>query len=326
MHEYLRRPRDPLPRVHPASIGDTTPGRRRAGPAVDYRRGEGGDVVNESGVRPMQRTVESLLIVGCGRLGMALGRLVIADGGEVVGLRRHVDDLPAAFRTVSADVTEPLAAPLPPVDSIVFTLPPNSGDIPVGGDVYERALTNVAAALSAPPRRVVFVSSTRVFEGVTGSATVDESTEPAPRSPRAESLLNGERLAARLFSARIIRPTGIYGDGRNALVRRVQSGDLLDGSRLTNRIHQDDLARGIHEILRSTHPPALVHATDDHPTPLRDVATFIARRLGVDPPPFSGAEGVSGRRMSGALFRSVVGALTYPDYQAGYAQVLRESR
>lgn len=280
--------------------------------------------MNESVARPPQRSVASLLIVGCGRLGTALGRLVIANGGEAIGIRRRPNELSDAFRTIVADAMEPLRVPLPPVDSIVFTLPPNSGDTPAGADVYERALTNIAAAASVPPRRVVFVSSTRVFEGVTGSATVDEATEPAPRSARAESLLNGERLASRLFSAQIIRPTGIYGDGRNALVRRVQAGDLLDGSRITNRIHQDDLVRGIFDVLRSPNPPSVLHATDDHPAPLRDVATFIAETLGIDPPPFSNADTVSGRRMSGALFRTVGGPLTYPDYRAGYARVLRQ--
>ena len=286
--------------------------------------------MNEFDASPTQRRVESLLIVGCGRLGAALGRLVVASGGEAIGIRRRPDTLPDVFPTIVADAAEPFRTPLPPVDSIVFTLPPNAGDIPAGRDVYERALTNIAAAATVTPQRVVFVSSTRVFEGVTGSATVDadtvdEATNPAPRSARAESLLNGERLAARLFSARIIRPSGIYGDGRNALVRRVRAGDPLDGSRITNRIHQDDLVRGILDVLRSPNPPSVLHATDDHPAPLRDVATFIARTLWIDPPPFSNADAASGRRMSGALFRSVVGTLTYPDYRAGYAHLLRDS-
>ena len=296
---------------HRSAVGDV---------GVDYRRGKGVDVVNESVARPAQREVGSLLIVGCGRLGSALGRLVVSNGGDAIGIRRRPNQLPDTFQTIVADAAEPLREPLPPVDSVVFTLPPNTGDIPAGNDVYERALTNIAAAVTVTPQRVVFVSSTRVFEGVTGSANVDEATEPAPRSARAESLLNGERLAARLFSARIIRPSGIYGDGRNALVRRVQSGDQLDGSRITNRIHQDDLVRAINEVLRSPNPPALVHATDDHPAPLRDVATFIAQTLGIDPPPFSHAGEESGRRMSGALLRSVLGTLTYPDYRAGYAR------
>ena len=285
-----------------------------------------GDDVSAPSPHGPKRSVPSLLVVGCGRLGVALGRLVVADGGEVIGVRRRPGDLPDPFHTIAADVTEPLRVPLPPVDSIVFTLPPNSGDIPAGGDVYERALTGIAAAVTVAPQRVVFVSSTRVFEGVAGSQTVDEGTEPEPRSARAESLLNGERLAAGLFGAHVIRPAGIYGDGRDALVRRVRSGAEFDGGRLTNRIHQDDLALGIFEVLRSPQPPAILHATDDHPAPLRDVATFIARTLGLDPPPFSDAHAESGRRISGALFRTVAGPLTYPDYEVGYAHILRERR
>ncbi|WP_158497528.1 sugar nucleotide-binding protein [Microbacterium sp. C448] len=268
------------------------------------------------------RAVGSLLIVGCGRLGTALGRLVLADGGAVIGIRRNPGNLPEAFTTIAADVTQPLDIALPPIDSIVFTLPPGSRATGPDDDTYQRALANVDSALAARPSRVVFVSSTRVFEGAAASQTIDEGSQPAPRSERAESLLAGERLAVELFGAHVIRPAGIYGDGRNSLTERVRVGEELDGNRLTNRIHQDDLARGIYTVLRSPSPPPLLHATDDHPAPLRDVATFIAATLGVDPPPFADATDVSGRRMSGALFRATVGGLTYPDYRAGYSHIL----
>src|SRR5690606_14907224 len=91
-------------------------------------------------------------------------------------------------------------------------------------DGYLAALRNLAAALPRIPQRVLLVSSTRVFEGRPGERTLTEEDPPAPASARAETLLAGERLATELFGAHIVRPAGIYGPGRERLLRIVLAG------------------------------------------------------------------------------------------------------
>jgi nucleoside-diphosphate-sugar epimerase len=89
-------------------------------------------------------------------------------------------------------------------------------------------LRRLAAALPARPRRMVLVSSTRVFDGDPGLRTLTEDNIPRPASPRAQALLDSESEARRLFDAFVIRPAGIYGPGREHLIRQVVRGTPMD--------------------------------------------------------------------------------------------------
>ncbi|HWV47903.1 MAG TPA: SDR family NAD(P)-dependent oxidoreductase, partial [Microbacterium sp.] len=183
----------------------------------------------------------------------------------------------------------------------------------------------LADALPSRPSRVLFVSSTRVLEGRAGPRPLTESDAPSPTSARARALVEGEELAARLFDACIIRPAGIYGPGRDSVIRRVRAHAPVDYSRRTNRIHELDLVGLLHTMLRADDPPALIHAVDQAPVPMRDVVTFIADRLGLEPPPRVTPESGGGTVLRGDVMLDVVGALNYPSFREGYARMLDEA-
>ncbi|CAI9390798.1 sugar nucleotide-binding protein [Microbacterium sp. T2.11-28] len=256
------------------------------------------------------------LLVGCGRVATRLGLRLAARGDEVIGVRRHAGDLPAGFRALVHDLDAPLPSALPAVDSMVITLPPGRE----GSPGYRARLDHVAAALPAVPARTVFVSSTGVFERK-GAAAVDESHRPQPTSPRGQKLWEGETAARELFAAVVVRPAGIYGPGREHLVRQVRTGAQVDYSRRTNRIHEADLARALDRILTMADPPAVLHAVDSAPALLGEVVAFIADELRLPHPPRAAArhEGIV---LDGRLLRSVLGELEFPDYRSGYRDLL----
>lgn len=266
-----------------------------------------------SSLPPPRRT----LLVGFGKLGRGLAFRLVADGGEVIALRRSDGELPEGVAGVRADLSFPLTERLPVVDAMVITLPPG-GTV----DSYRTALTHLADALPAVPGRTVFVSSTGVFEGTASEHPVTEQDEPAPASDRSRGLYDGERAAIELFSAVIVRPTGIYGPGREFLLRQVKEHATVNNRRRTNRIHEADLVRALDLLLRMPEPPALVHAVDEAPVPLGDVVEYIARELGVDAPPDDPSAAATGLVHDGSLLRSVLGRLEYPTYVEGYAQMI----
>lgn len=270
------------------------------------------------------RTPGRTLIVGSGKLGARLGSRLLADGGAVTAIRRRADGLPDGFAAIEADLRHPLDLKLPEFDSIVITLPPGG----TGGEdsLYPSALTAVAEALVAPAARVVFVSSTRVFEGRAGSTPLTEQDAPATLGARADDLLEGERLARELFGALIVRPSGIYGPGRDYLIRRVTEGAPVDRTRRTNRIHETDLVKLLEVMLRAQHPPELVHATDREPVLLGDVVTHIAARLGVAPPPQQDPAEGGGTVLDGGLLARLLGSLEYPTFREGYDEMIAEAR
>lgn len=264
------------------------------------------------------------LLVGCGRTATRLGENLVASGGEVVALRRTTDDLPASFTTLSVDLLEPVEQQLPEVDAMVITLTPGLNQFPDHPNGYLDALTHLARALPSIPERVVFVSSTRVFEGKPGEQVLTEDDAPAPITPRGETLLEAERAATDLFNAHIVRPAGIYGPGREMMIRKVVNQTPVQYTQRTNRIHEVDLSRALEAMLTLDDPPRLVHAVDQRPAAMGEVVTFIADQLGLRPPPTLQPEEAGGTVLGGGLLLETLGSLHYPTFEAGYRSMITQ--
>ncbi|WP_197716996.1 sugar nucleotide-binding protein [Glycomyces terrestris] len=261
----------------------------------------------------------SVLLFGCGKVGVRLGERLAASGRRVVAVRRRVEALPPSFTGIALDYRRPFTAALPHVDSVVVTLTPDRSEADAPDLVSP--LRRLAAALPARPRRVILVSSTGVFAGDPRTRPLTEADEPRPASGRAQALLDSENEARRRFGAVVLRPAGIYGPGREHLIRQVARGVPIDRNRRTNRIHETDLVRTLHELLRTPSPPSTLHAVDGRPATRGEVADHIARLLHVPPPPALDTE-PSGHVLSGARLASFLGALRYPDYRSGYAEIV----
>jgi nucleoside-diphosphate-sugar epimerase len=262
------------------------------------------------------RTPGATLLVGCGKLGIRLGERLVAAGSEVTAIRRSAGDAP--FPTIEADLRHPLSRELPAFDSVVITLPPSTE----GDSIYPSALRGLAKALPSMPERVVFVSSTRVFEGRPGETPLTERNAPRVSSERGGDLIEGERLAMELFGARIVRPAGIYGPGRDSLIRRVRQGAAVDHTRRTNRIHETDLVRLLEAMLRADSAPPLIHAVDRESVLLGEVVAHIAIRLGVEPPPHLDPETGGGTVLDGRMLQEFLGDLDHPTFRTGYDEMI----
>jgi nucleoside-diphosphate-sugar epimerase len=269
----------------------------------------------------MEHLNSSVLLFGCGKVGIRLGELLIGAGHRVFAVRRDVEALPSSFTGIALDYRRPFTAELPSVDSMVVTLTPRASERESPDLV--NPLRRLAAALPARPRRVILVSSTRVFDGGPGLRTLTEDDLPSPASPRAQALLASESEARRLFDAIVVRPAGIYGPGREHLIRQVVRGVPMDRQRRTNRIHETDLVRALHELLRAPKPPQTLHAVDGHPAARGEVIDYIAHRLRIPAPPALPSE-PSGHLLSGARLASLLGTLRYPDYRSGYDDIIAD--
>jgi nucleoside-diphosphate-sugar epimerase len=269
----------------------------------------------------MEHLNSSVLLFGCGKVGIRLGELLIGAGHRVFAVRRDVEAFPSSFTGIALDYRRPFTAELPSVDSMVVTLTPRASERESPDLV--NPLRRLAAALPARPRRVILVSSTRVFDGDPGLRTLTEDDLPSPASPRAQALLASESEARRLFDAIVVRPAGIYGPGREHLIRQVVRGVPMDRQRRTNRIHETDLVRALHELLRAPKPPQTLHAVDGHPAARGEVIDYIAHRLRIPAPPALPSE-PSGHLLSGARLASLLGTLRYPDYRSGYDDIIAD--
>ena len=275
--------------------------------------------------------VYRILIAGCGYVGTALGERLLALGHRVWGLRRDPSALPPSFHRIAADLTrrDDLGAIPRGIDYVVYCASAGQSS----DDAYERAyvtgLRNVLDAVQhAAVRRIFFTSSTAVYAQTDG-AWVDEASETRPTHFSGLRTLEAEQLLQSASTAgTVLRCAGIYGPGRTRLIDAVRQGTASMSSRITNRIHRDDIAGVItHLIERRLDVPLLLLA-DDEPVPQREVTAFLANRLGV-PLPRADAAAPAARggdkRCRNARLEATGYRLLYPSYRDGYAAMLAPS-
>ena len=195
----------------------------------------------------------SLLVIGCGDIGGAVAELMAADGWSVTGVRRSANNRPN-LSMIAADIAEPATlealrgcAP----EYVLFVLTPGGFSDERYRAVYvEGARNGLAAIDSSRLRRVFWVSSTSVFHQDDGSL-LDETSPAHPGGFSGRRLLEAEQvIAASGFPYTIVRFGGIYGPGRERLLRQLRDG-LRTAElppRHSNRIHRDD-AVGILQFL-----------------------------------------------------------------------------
>ncbi len=236
-----------------------------------------------------------LLIVGLGYSSRAVVRAAGARYSRIIATVRSAER--AAM--LSASLVEGQAVSVIPFDGS-YALPPlaeaiaDTDDILVSappGENGDPVLTACVDALAGhPPKAVVYLSTVGVY-GDHGGGWVDETTEPKPVSPRSVERLAAERAwqafgRAHGVPVAILRLSGIYGPGQNALVNmaRGTARRIIKPGQVFNRIHVDDIAQAVLACFAHRYD-GILNVTDDEPSPPQDVVAYAAELLGLPVPP-----------------------------------------
>jgi nucleoside-diphosphate-sugar epimerase len=270
-----------------------------------------------------------VLIAGCGDVGSILANALLRDGHCVYGLKRNTDSLPSGVIPIRADLLNPATlADLPAdIDRLVFMPTPASRDLAGYQAIFIEGWKNLWAGLKHAPERTLLVSSTAVY-GEDNGAVVTEETEPNPTGFNGKILLEMEQLARSCTeNLVVVRISGIYGPGRDRLIRLAAS-DSLELQRFppefTNRIHRDDAAAVLRHLLEIEAPDALYLATDNLPASRFEVVAWLASMQGhVEPQGLAVENAGQGKRVSNRKLLESGFRMIYPDYRTGYAALLK---
>lgn len=276
----------------------------------------------------------SLLVIGCGDIGAAVARHFVAEGWDVWGVRRQPMELPGATM-LQADVTVPdslhVLAGLRP-EFVLLVLTPGTFTDERYRQVYVEGLRNCLAVLDRSRlRRVFWVSSTSVFHQRDGEL-LDEDSPAVASGFSGRHLLEAEALLRESGIAHTaIRFGGIYGPGRDRLLRQLRGGHRSPENpvQYSNRIHRDDTV-GILQFLlarAAADQPLreLYLGVDMEPTPIATVERWFCTALDIDYAGLAQQESElrgGNRRCSSARLQALGYPFLYPTYREGLPTLL----
>lgn len=275
----------------------------------------------------------TLLLLGCGQLGTALGQHYLQQGWSVVGVRRKADELPSGFQRLAMDFCDPVSVKqlaTIAADYVVITLTPGGRSEEAYQRVFESGLSNLLSALNRSAiKHILFTSSTSVYHQNDGSV-VDETSLVEPSGFSGRAVLAAERLLGESglpFSA--VRFGGIYGGETLRLAQRVREGQCapLEPVHYSNRIHRDDCVRVLQHLLDRYQAGHRIDdcylAVDDDPAPIAEVHRWLAGEMGVPYTADASYQHMAGnKRGDNRRLRESGFEFKYPDFRSGYKAVL----
>ncbi|PXW63671.1 SDR family oxidoreductase [Methylobacterium sp. B4] len=276
--------------------------------------------------------------------------------------RHFVETERARFGTVRATVTEPARAESLAAETgfSVRAFGPESDDSRIAQDLADTDILLV----SAPPGQdgdtalnryretiagsrigwIGYLSTIGVY-GDQGGAWIDETTPATPKSDRSRDRLAVEEawlaLGAETGKAvQVFRLSGIYGPGRNPIVklREGRTQRIVKRDQVFNRIHVADIAATLAASIARPRAGAVYNVTDDEPAPPQTVIEHAAALTGLPLPPAVDFETArlspmarsfygENKRVRNRLIREELGVdLTYPTYREGLAALVADAQ
>ena len=273
------------------------------------------------------------MFIGFGDLAKrALPHLL--EVASVIGVSRRPEHLPGTLsHGVYGDYGSldglVKAAEIKP-DYLIFTPVPASRDVEGYQTGYAKAAENISGSgLLSNARRAIFVSSTRVYAERSGG-WVNEDSALAAGDPFVDALLAGEACFRRHATTTVVRPSGLY-DGANPIMLRPILEGLSSriGSGFTNRIHRDDAASVIAELikrdLQGQRMPATLNLNDNTPVTTGELEAWCFQELGCEPVGQRDNQPRANRRVSNAKLQALGFSLRYPSFREGYKEALSKA-
>ena len=297
--------------------------------------------------------MQTILMIGLGKIGLPVAKQLAAQGHCVIGVSRS--------KPTDLAFCNPITAKLPPdndhlyqenlhfvtsdaraliiaqlsqwssqISQICIIVSPDTLSLQDYRDSYYAIAEHVVRLGDHLPnlKRVVFISSTGVY-GQNAGEVIDINTPvSAPASATSQVILQTEQLLQQHFEDKsvIIRPSGIYGQSRLRLLTMAtqlaaQSPNTASdypSNTWTNRIMDTDLVSIIVKVTNTGETVPVYLATDNATVPLYTVLNYLATAQGLNLS-LPCMEPTTGKRIINNLPATW---LNYPDWQSGYQHIL----
>lgn len=262
---------------------------------------------------------KSISILGCGWLGLPLGQFFVSQGYRVKGSttteEKLVEIKKAGISPYLIQVTDKISGNFSDFtqaeDILIINFPPRR--IPNIEELYPQQLQAIVAQLPQQ-QKVLFVSSTSVYQNTNG--WVSESIDLDPEKGSGRALLKAEQLLQEYFqhNTTILRLAGLVGYDRLPGRFLANKTEVKGGEAPINVIHQDDCIGLIAAIIGQQQWGKVYNGcADKHPL-RKDYYTRAAEKIGLTPPTFIHEDAPAFKMVSNQKTKEELGyQYKYPD-------------
>ncbi len=222
----------------------------------------------------MNTKKESISILGCGWLGLALAESLVKQGFEVKGSVMNEEDLDSvsqigakAFKIALApNLNNDADTSFFQSDVLISCIPPKRRE-----DIeayYPKQIENlIEHAKQAEVKKILFVSSTSVYPNTRNVVKENDILSPDKASGRALIQVEQMLMNENAFDTTVLRFGGLIGYDRHPGRFLAGRKELKNGNVPVNLIHRDDCIEIIQEILKQNCWNEVFHACcPEHPT------------------------------------------------------------
>lgn len=243
---------------------------------------------------PIFETMKTIGIIGCGWLGIPLGKALQQKDFIVRGTRRsekgiqllkengiNAFQLEVLPNKVSGDLSF-----FSGLESLLISIPPERKKDPTSFVPKIKSLLNIIQESGI--QRLLFLSSSSVY-GKSGGV-FDENTIPVPETQAAKALYEVEQIIMNCnIPYVVIRLGGLIGENRNPIIH-LQNRKISNPNGSINFVHQIDAINGISGLLEQTKRNGIYNLVSPHHPSRRAYYSFIAKKLKFPKPEFEKGE------------------------------------
>lgn len=278
---------------------------------------------------------KKLLVIGCGKLGQKLGLLAKKTPLDLLGFKRK-KITSTNIRIEQQDIFDKSffdKVKIHSPDFILYSLSADEQSEKSYRKNYVDGLKQVIKSIKYINnfQHLFFVSSTSVY-GDNNDQFIDEFSETSPKNFRGTILLEAENLLNTVkFNSTVLRLSGIYGSGRNYMIKLSQDAESWPKvDRWTNRINEDDAANFIifllNQCLQGEIPEKLYLLTDKEPVTLFRLLNWIRQNLNLKNKINITSDPILGKRLRSSIIPSLKFEYKYPTYKQGYKELIQEAK
>ncbi len=239
--------------------------------------------------------MQKISILGCGWLGLPLGKHLATKGYVVKGSTTTAQKLRVLHQNKIApfmvEVNRKIKGTNLPQffqsDVLILNIPPGRKRRDVEKSHPRQVTAVLERAIQYGIKKILYVSSTSVYGNV--GRMVTEADDPKPETNSGKALVQAENLLMHqeLITCTILRMGGLVGPNRPAGRFLAGKKEVANGAAPVNMVHQVDCIAIISKIIEEGHWGEIFNVcADEHPS--RE-AFYIhqAKKQGFEPPTFS---------------------------------------